>query len=285
MTQTSASEAAPLPLDTLLTLTPADGAPSIFVGPGRDYGVLRIYGGHLLGQALAAAFETVEETKLAHAFSAQFLKTGAPGVPIRYAVESLRDGRSFATRVVRATQGEGALLQLTASFKHSEPGEHHQPTAPPAPSADDVQHARRARGEDAFPFPFIAGLAAEIEVVDGWNPRVAELGPPRIQSWLRAPAPAPRSARMNQCVFAFLSDSTLMFNTLRPYGRAGQTHRATSLDHHVWFHRAFDAAHWLFLDQESIAAADSRGLNHARAFDASGELVASVAQESMLRAL
>jgi acyl-CoA thioesterase-2 len=227
----------------------------------------------------------VDAAKLAHSFSAQFLKAGEPGAPIHYGVESLRDGRAYATRVVRATQGGVPLLQLTASFKPSEPGAQHQPAAPRVPSAADVQAARRARGEGAFPFPFIAGLAAELEVVDGWNPRAAELGPPRIQAWLRAPAPAVRSPRMQQCVFAFLSDSTLMFNALRPYGRAGQTHRATSLDHHVWFHRPLDAGEWLLLDQESSAAADSRGLNHARAFDAAGQLVASIAQESMLRAL
>lgn len=280
-----ATQPAALPLDDLLTLTPADDAPSTFVGPGRDYGVLRIYGGHLLGQALAAAFATVDEAKLAHAFGAQFLKTGAPGVPIRYAVESLRDSRAFATRVVRATQGDDTLLVMTASFKAAEPGAEHQPAAPAVASAEQVQRARRARGEEAFPFPFIAGLAADLEVVDGWNPRSEALGPPRIQAWLRAPAPVPRSARMHQCAFAFLSDSTLMFNALRPYGRAGQTHRATSLDHHVWFHRPLDSSAWLLLDQESSAAADARGLNHARAFDASGALVASVAQESLLRPL
>jgi acyl-CoA thioesterase-2 len=281
---TDPASAAPLALDALLTLAPG-AAPGAFVGPGRDYGVLRIYGGHLIGQALAAAFETVEPAKLAHSLSAQFLRTGEGGAPIHYEVEALRDGRVYATRVVRATQGSDVLLQLTASFKASEPGEQHQPVAPRVPSVEEVRAARRARGEDAFPFPFIAGLAAEIEVIDGWNPRAAELGPPRIQSWLRATAPAARSARMQQCAFAFLSDSTLMFNTLRPYGRAFLTHRVTSLDHHVWFHRPFDVTRWHLLDQESSAAADGRGLNHARVFDEAGQLVATVAQESMLRGL
>ena len=278
------ADASPLALDALLTLAPGD-APDTFVGPGRDYGILRVYGGHLLGQGLAAAFATVEPEKRAHSLSAQFLRTGEGGAPIRYAVESLRDGRAYATRVVRASQGDSVLLQLTASFKASEPGAQHQPAAPRVPGAEQVRRARLARGDEAFPFPFIAGLAAEIEVIDGWNPRAPELGPPRIQSWLRAPGPASRSARAQQCALAFLSDSTLMFNALRPYGRAGQTHRATSLDHHVWFHRPFDIAHWHLLDQESSAAADARGLNHARVFDEAGGLVATVAQESMLRPL
>jgi acyl-CoA thioesterase-2 len=186
---------------------------------------------------------------------------------------------------VRALQGEGVQLALTASFKRSEPGPEHQPEAPRVPSPDDVRRARRARGEEAFPFPFLAGLDAQLEVVDGWHPRSETLGPPRIQAWLRAPAAAPRSARANQCVFAYLSDSTLMFNALRPHGRAGQTHRATSLDHHVWFHRPLDPATWLLFDQDSSAAADSRGLNHARVYDTEGRLVASAAQESMLRAV
>lgn len=273
-----------LALDALLTLTRADAA-STFVGVGRDYGVLRMYGGHLIGQALAAAFETVDAAKLAHSFSAQFLRTGEPGAPIHYAVETLRESRAFATRTVRALQGEGVLLAMTASFKTPESGAEHQPEAPRVASVEAVQRSRHVRGEGAFPFPFIAGLGAEIEIVDGWNPRSEALGPPRIQSWMRAPAPAPRSARMRQCVFAFLSDSTLMFNALRPYGRAALTHRATSLDHHVWFHREVDPGEWLLLDQDSSAAADARGLNHARAFDESGRLVASVAQESLLRAI
>jgi acyl-CoA thioesterase-2 len=275
-----------LPVDALFSLTPAAGAPTTFVGMGRDYGVLRIYGGHLLGQALAAAFETVEPGKLAHAFSAQFLRAGEPGAPIRYAVEALRDSRGYATRLVRASQGEQLLLTGTASFKAAVPGSPElQPKAPGVPPAVALASARAARGEAPFPFPVLAGLDAALEVVDGWNPRTEALGPPRIQAWLRAPAPAPRPARLAQCALAFLSDSTLMFNALRPHGRAGQTHRATSLDHHLWFHRPFDPAEWFLLDQESSAAGDGRGLNHARAFAPDGALVASVAQESMLRAL
>jgi acyl-CoA thioesterase-2 len=285
VTATPIPARAEVPLDDLLAVAPMAGAPGRFVGCGRDYGILRVYGGHLLGQALAAAFETVDAPKLAHALSAQFLRTGEPGVPIEYAVEPLRDSRSFATRAVRAAQGAELLFTMTASFKQSEPGAEHQPEAPHVPSAAELQRARLARGEGAFPFPFIAGLDVELEIVDGWNPRADALGPPRIQSWLRAPAPAPRSARADQCAFAFLSDSTLMFNALRPHGAVGRTHRATSLDHHVWFHRPHALADWLLLDQDSSAAADSRGLNHARAFDAAGRLVASVAQESMLRAI
>lgn len=282
MTETTAGERTPL--DALLALAP-DG-PGAFVGVGRDYGVLRIYGGHLLGQALAAAFETVDAGKLAHAFGAQFLRAGEGGAPIRYAVETLRESRAFATRLVRASQGDQLLLAMTASFKAPEPGSpEHQPTAPAVPPAEGLVRARAARGEAPFPFPFLAGLDADLEVVDGWNPRSERLAPPRIQAWLRAQAPSPRSPRLAQCALAFLSDSTLMFNALRPYGRAGQTHRATSLDHHVWFHRPFDPAAWWLLDQERSAAGDGRGLNHGRAYAPDGTLIATVAQESMLRAL
>jgi acyl-CoA thioesterase-2 len=275
--------AAPLPLDLAMAVEPDPGAPAEFVGAGRDYGPLRVYGGHLLGQGLAAGLATVEPDKLAHSLHAYFLKTGDPAQPIRYAVEVLRSGRSYATRAVRATQAESLLLTMMVSFKTPEPGDEHQPAPSTSLGPAEASQQRQALGGEPLALPFSAPFGIELEALDGWHPRAAPGRDPSITMWMRAPMSPNADARSRQCALAYLSDSSLMFNALRPYGRAVDTHRATSLDHSLWFYRAADPGEWLLFEQHSPAAADSRGLNQGHIFDDAGRLVASAAQESMLR--
>lgn len=281
---TSNVDSAPQPagdpgtLDGLLAVTPAGIAPDTYVGAGHDYGPLRIYGGHLLGQGLAAAFATVPGDKLAHSLHAYFLKTGAPDQPIAYQVERLRDGRMYTTRSVRAVQDGRVLMALTASFKSPETGDEHAPVMPESPDPD----AMRAAGEPlAMPFTGVAGV--ELLSVTAWHPRLDEGSAPAIRLWTRAAMFAGAGPRAAQCALAYLSDGTLMFNALRPHGRAFVTHRATSLDHAVWFHGPADPGDWLLFDQSGPVAADARGLNHGRLFSRDGRSAVSVVQESMMR--
>lgn len=281
----ASSPAAVAPLDRAMQVKPAGTLRDTFVGAGRDYGPLRIYGGHLLAQGLAAAFATVAGDRLAHSLHGYFLKTGQPSAPIGYQVERLRDGRSYATRVVRAVQEDATLMLLTASFKATEPGDRHQPVMPESPSPEALLAARRLRQEPPVAPPFADPWGVRLEPADGWHPGKPPGGDPALRLWMRAALSAGADARARQCVLAYLSDGPLMFNALKPHGTAFVTHRATSLDHSLWFHRDADLEDWLLFDQQGPVAGDGRGLNRGHVFDRDGNLVVSVAQEAMMRPL
>ncbi len=295
-TTTASGSDAALDLDRVLQVVPVYSAQDTFVGAGRDYGPLGIYGGHLLGQALAAAFATVAVDRLAHALHAHFLAPGAPSEPIRYHVARLRDGRNYVTRTVQASQHDRLLMVASVSFKAAEPGDEHQPPMPAAPPPETLIRRRRAAGRAPLTLPFADGAGVTLEPVNEWSPAVG--GPhggrarePAIRLWMRAEMSEQAASRERQCALAYLSDNTLMFNALLPHGRAfpaGDTapsHRAASLDHSLWFHRDGDPGRWLLFDQRGPVAADARGLNLGHLFDRRGRLIASVAQEAMMRRL
>lgn len=280
---TRARGAAPPPAaDDLLALEPA-GADDVFVGQPRDYGPLRIYGGHFLGQALAAALRTVAEPKLAHSLHAYFLRAGIPDQPIEYRVERLRQGGGYEARAVRALQQGQTAFFLTASFKEPEQGDAHQPDLPAAPDPAAATALRIAAGRERVPLPFTLGTGVELEILDDWSPRNPRRDAAGILLWMRLPVRGRADPRLQQCALAFLSDSTLLFNALRRHGQPFATHRTTSLDHALWFHRVPDCSDWLFYDQCGPAAADGRGINQGFIFAADGRLLATAAQEGMMR--
>lgn len=280
-----AAPAAAGTLEQLMSVTASGVMRDVFIGRGHDYGALRMYGGHLLGQSLAAGLATVGRSMLAHSLHASFLKTGAPDADIGYQVERLRDGRHYATRLVRAVQADQVLMVATASFKTAEPGDEHQPEMPRVPAPATLARRNRRSGFGALSLPFTAGLGVELLPVDGWRPQAPPTATAAITLWMRCALSPDADPRLRQCVLAYLSDGTLMFNALRCHGTAFGTHRTTSLDHTLWFHAPADPAQWLLFDQTSPAAGDSRGLNQGHVFSAEGRLVASVAQESMMRRL
>ncbi|MEM8923820.1 MAG: acyl-CoA thioesterase domain-containing protein [Actinomycetota bacterium] len=273
-----------LPLIEVLTPRAAE-RPDTFVGTPNPYGAMGIYGGHFCGQALAAGLATVADEQRAHSFHAYFLRPGDPQVPITYRVSTLRNGRSSSVRRISAEQNGNEAFAMMASFKRPEAGDEHQPTAPAVPPADALAAAREARGEAPFPFPVAQNGWAEMEWI---TPSFLETVPdrePRLQVWMRIPDGAGLTDRQQQVLLAFLSDGPLMFNATVPYGVIGETHRATSLDHAVWFHHPVDPSTWLLFDQRSTAAADGRGMNEGEIYDAEGRLATTCVQESMLRRL
>lgn len=270
-------------LDRRVAVWAAGPIPDTYVGAGYDYGHLGIYGGHLLGQGLAAAFATVAQPRLAHSLHAHFLKSGQPDTAIAYSVERLRDGRNYTTRLVRAAQRDSTLMLLAASFKLEEPGDHHQPAMPEVPGAATLKRRHRAAGQSPLTLPFSGVCGIELVPVERWHPLAPPAERPAIALWMRADISPDADARARQCALAYLSDGTLMFNALRPHGNAFRSHRATSLDHALWFHGAADPSAWLLFDQSGPVAADSRGLNHGAIYDDQGLLVASTTQEAMMR--
>ncbi|MEM7325416.1 MAG: acyl-CoA thioesterase domain-containing protein [Actinomycetota bacterium] len=257
--------------------------PTVFVGLGNPYGMMGIYGGHFLGQALAAGLATVAEPKLAHSFHSYFLQRGDPDQPIEYRVGTLRNGRGTDARAVSAWQADRQVFHMIASFKLAEDGETHQPTAPELPAADDLVAAREARGGPKFPFPPAQNGWTEME----WaGPSFREYEPgrePTLRLWMRVPGGQDLSPRQRQIVLAFMSDGPLMFNSVVPYGMAMETHWATSIDQSVWFHRTPDPSDWMLFDMRSTAAADGRGMNGGEVYAADGGLVLTCTQESVLR--
>jgi acyl-CoA thioesterase-2 len=262
----------------------ATEAPDVFVGKPESYGRLGIYGGHFLGQALAAGFQTVEEPKVAQSLHCYFLNPGDPEADIIYRVTRLKEGRGADMRAISAEQNGRAAFHMIASYKLPEAGDEHQPEMPVVPTPAEVQAKLDAAGKQFQPPMMNKNRATLLLITDSFVPDDFKPGrDPRLQTWMKSNHEAPVSPRAAQCALAFLSDGTLMFSSVLPYGIPFATHRLTSLDHSVWFHRACDAGDWLLFDQNSSAAADGRGMNDGRIFDLSGKLIATVAQDSMLR--
>jgi acyl-CoA thioesterase-2 len=262
----------------------ATEATDVFVGQPESYGRLGIYGGHFLGQALAAGFETVDEPKVAQSLHCYFLNPGDPEADIIYRVTRLKEGRGADMRAISAEQNGRPAFHMIASYKLPEEGDEHQPEMPVVPTPVEVQAKLDATGKKFQPPMMNKNRATSILITDSFVPDNFKPGrEPRLQTWMKSNLEAPVSPRSSQCALAFLSDGTLMFNSVLPYGIPFATHRLTSLDHSVWFHRACDVGDWLLFDQESTAAADGRGMNQGRIYAPSGKLIATVAQDSMLR--
>ncbi len=267
-------------IDALLDLQPEEGIEDSFTGIGGEYPVLGVYGGHLVGQALKAAFLTVDDDVLATSFHLNFLNAPKIKDPITYQVERLRDGRRFKTRAVRGYQNGNIVISATATFKKPEEGDEHQVMAPEIEPADVLRAARIEEERPPLLLP-ITSHGVDIETQGPWSPIMQDLKDPHILQWMRGCVAPHAEAQHQQCVIAYLSDSTALFAALRPHGSV-QTHNATSLDHSIWFHGTSDPANWMLFDLESPIASDNRGLTKGTLFDENGQVVAVIAQESSM---
>jgi len=264
---------------------------NLFRGQQMPSSLPRVFGGQAAAQALVAATRTVDPAYVVHSLHSYFLQPGDTQAPTIYDVETLRDGRSFATRRVLARQHGRPIYALTASFQRPEAGYEHQdrmPTVVPPEEAIDARAAAQALdpGRDT-------SGDAEWDVVDFryvgsdgdglLEPDPAH--PARQRFWLRVSSPLPDDPAQHVAAFTYLSDMTLMGAALAPHGVriGGPETRVASLDHAVWFHRPFRADEWWLYDQASPAATGGRGLVLARVFTQDGTLVASVAQEGLIR--
>jgi len=277
----------------ILTLTPhGDDA---FVAPptpaGSETGKNRIFGGQVIAQALMAASATVVEDRPVHSLHAYFLRMGTDALPVSYAVERDLDGGSFSNRRVVAAQDGRKLLSMSASFHRREDGVSHQDPMPdvggPEQFASDVE-LRRA-DLHLFPEevrPHLARLRPiELRTVEQlpWNdPQPA---PPVMHTWLRAIAPVGDDPLIHRAMLAFASDLAMMRTAALPHALSwftGEMQEA-SLDHAIWFHRDCRIDDWLLFRTESHWAGAGRAHIIGRMWNRAGELVASVAQEGMIR--
>jgi acyl-CoA thioesterase II len=244
-----------------------------------------VFGGQVAAQALVAASRTVEAPYAAHSLHSYFLQPGDPSVPTIYDVETLRDGRSFVTRRVIAQQHGRPIYAQTVNFHLDEPGLEHREEMPAVPGPDDpsvTPISTKLRDELHADQWKVAELRIVGTSARGLDPDPAHPGRQRV--WLRVSSPLPDDPLVHRAAFTFLSDMTLVGAALAPHGVSfGPQAFVASLDHAVWFHRPFRADEWWLYDQVSPAATSGRGLVIARVFTEDGTLVASVAQEAVVR--
>ncbi len=264
---------------------------NLFRGQVQDLGWGQVFGGHVLGQALSAALQTVPPDRAVHSLHGYFLLSGSVDRPIVYDVDRIRDGKSFTTRRVVAIQGGEAIFSMSASFQIAEPGFDHQAEMPKIPGPDGLaSQAELARGmASRIPEPvrerFIAESPIEIRPVEPENWFNPKPRPPRSASWLRANGKLPDDPAVHRYVLAYASDFNFLSASMYPHGVSWLTPgmHVASLDHAMWFHRPFRADEWILEVVESPSASGARGLSRAQFFTRDGALVASTVQEGLIR--
>jgi acyl-CoA thioesterase-2 len=263
---------------------------NLYRGRSPQVGWQRVFGGQVIGQALVAACRTVENRQ-PHSLHAYFLLAGDPKVPIIYEVDRIRDGRSFTTRRVVAIQHGHAIFSMSASFHVEEPGFDHQVPMPDVPPPETLpgEAELKAGVMPLMPDPVRAYYEKErpIELRPVEFDRYTSRSPrePRFNVWIRATSRLPDDPAIHQCVLAYASDMTLLDSSLIAHGRTvfERSIQAASLDHALWFHRPFRADEWLLYSQDSPSASGARGFSRGLIFTRDGTLVASVAQEGLVR--
>ncbi len=251
----------------------------LYRGDSPDTKRQRVFGGQVAGQALVAAGRTVDEDRHVHSLHAYFLRPGDPTVPIVYHVDRIRDGRSFTTRRVVATQRGRPIFHLSASFQIVEAGFEHQRPMPDAPPPDSLGTISADRLEPGTETGYIAGYSAiDLRPVPRRDDRNRQQ-----QAWFRITEHLPDQPLAHVCAAAYASDLTLLGAAVRPHDTEGMEIQGASLDHAMWFHRRFRADEWLLYDQESPSATGARGLALGYLYTRDGILVASVVQEGLMR--
>ncbi|MGL4322530.1 MAG: acyl-CoA thioesterase II [Beijerinckiaceae bacterium] len=278
----------PLDLPAILGLERLEH--NLFRGRSPQSGLLRVFGGQVIAQALMAACQTVDN-RLPHSLHAYFILAGDPGAPIIYDVDRIRDGRSFATRRVVAIQHGQAIFSLAASYHTDEPGYAHHAPMPDVPMPEDLPDpkAMAERYGDAIPDALRRYItrdrAIELRPVD----YTRYLGGPSkdgaFHVWLRAREPLPDDEIFHRCVLAYASDMTLLDAALVPHRTTlfQDSIQAASLDHALWFHQPVKTHDWLLYSQTSPFSGGGRGLAFGGLYSRDGTLVASVAQEGLIR--
>lgn len=265
---------------------------NLYRGQSQDLGWGTVFGGQVLGQALSAAVHTTPSDRHVHSLHAYFLRPGDVSKPIVYDVDRIRDGSSFTTRRVVAIQAGRPIFNMSASFQLDEPGFSHQDAMPeaPAPESCPTEQERFAKYAHRLPPPMRERAKAdrpfEIRTTDPEDdPFTPAPRPPTRMMWIKAVAKLPDEPALHRYLLAYVSDFSFMTTALAPHGYTWVTPglQLASIDHVMWFHRPFRVDDWLLHVIESPSAAGARGLVRGRVFSRDGALVASTAQEGLMR--
>ncbi|MEO7061880.1 MAG: acyl-CoA thioesterase II [Lapillicoccus sp.] len=264
----------------------------VFIGRSQPMPHGRVFGGQVLAQSIIAAGRTVQgvgpQTRPIHSLHGYFVRAGDDSHPIHFAVENIRDGNSFSTRRVQAIQYGKPILSMIASFQKEAAGLDHQDVMPPTPGPETLPTMAEAASATADPrgAEFARSRPIDLRHVEGqlhvWSGR--ELSPEQ-SVWLKAIGPLPDDPLLHAAVLAYASDYSLLEPVLRRHGLSWSDRRlrVASLDHAMWFHRPGRADEWILYTERSPSAQGGRGLATGQMFSADGTLVATVAQEGMVR--
>jgi len=263
---------------------------NIFRGESRDIGSAQVFGGQVLGQALSAAYHTVDN-RIAHSLHAYFLRRGDMNAPILYDVDRSRDGGSFSARRVVAIQHGRPIFNLAVSFQIPEQGLQHQVEMPEVPGPDGLQDATEVSADVLENIPqkmrryLTEKRPFEFRPVRPVNFSQAEVLPPIKHIWIKAVDTLPDERSVHQYLLAYVSDYELLGTSTLPHGLAfGSGHvQMASLDHALWFHRDVRVDQWLLYSMDSPNASGARGFSRGQFFTEDGVLVASSAQEGLVR--
>ena len=264
---------------------------NLFRGQTQDLGWGQVFGGHVLGQALSAAAQTVPDDRMVHSMHGYFLLTGDVDHPIVYDVDRIRDGGSFTTRRVVAIQHGEAIFSMSASFQEHEEGFEHQDEMPDVDGPDGLlsQTELARRVVDQIPSPmrerFTAESPIEVRPVNPRNHLDPGVREPESTVWYRAAGNLPDDPSVHRYLAAYASDFEFLSASMHPHGKSWMdpAMQVASLDHAMWFHRPFRMDEWLVHKVESPSAAGGRGLVRGQIFNRDGDLVASTAQEGLIR--
>ncbi|HET8766863.1 acyl-CoA thioesterase II [Phycicoccus sp. M110.8] len=275
------------------TIDLGESGATVFLGRSQKMPHGRVFGGQVLAQCIIAAGRTMAQVddgdgpRRIHSLHGYFMRPGDDTQPIRFAVERMRDGNSFSTRRVHAIQDGLPILSMITSFQEHAGGLDHHDAMPQVPAPDELPSlTERFGGVDHPAAKHLLRRPVELRHVQG--DVFAEPGPDRVAQqdvWMKAIGRLPDDPLVHAAVLAYASDYTLLESVLRRHGLAWSDRRLrpASLDHAMWFHRPVHADEWMLYSQESPSASGGRGLGLGRIFSADGTLVATVAQEGMVR--
>lgn len=268
---------------------------NLFQGRSPDVGWQRIFGGLVISQALVAAMRTVDVMR-PHSLHAYFILPGNPQLPIHYEVDTLRDGRSFATRRVVARQNGDAIFALSCSFHKEETGYDHQLPMPKVPEPESLMSEKDLVANFGAALPeniqryFLRDRPIELRPTNlkrylGNRLSEAERANPAQHVWFRATGVLPDDQAVHLAVLAYASDMTLLDTALVAHSKSvfNADIQAASLDHAMWFHRDFRMDDWMLYAQDSPSSAGALGMARGLIYTRDGRLVASVVQEGLLR--
>jgi acyl-CoA thioesterase-2 len=265
---------------------------NLFRGQSQNLGWGTVFGGQVLGQALSAATQTVGTDRRVHSMHAYFLRPGDAKKPIVYDVDRIRDGGSFTTRRVVAIQSGEPIFNFSASFQIEEPGFEHQDAMPDVPAPETLrtdQERLRALGErlpKVFRERAFEARPFEVRPVDDSSDIILSGPMPASrQVWMKTVAALPDDPGVHRALLAYASDYSFITTSLLPHAVGWHTPgmQVASLDHVMWFHEPFRADEWLLYAIESPKAHGARGLVRGKVFTRDGRLVASTAQEGLIR--
>lgn len=250
----------------------------------------RVFGGQVLAQSITAAQLTTPDDRLLHSMHAYFLLAGDIELPIVYDVERVRDGGSYTTRRVKAIQKGRAIFSMEASFQTPEEGFSHQQSMPDVPPPEGLKNDREIGEMLRQQAPEIYRLTRlerpiECRPTEGADLYIADTVKPKQNIWIKALGSLPDSDRKHQVALAYVSDYNLLATALLPHRKELRDKQVflASLDHAMWFHQPFRFDDWLLYSMESSSAGSARGFSRGNIFTREGKLVASVAQEGLIR--